>query len=99
MPPRYIKPMTPLTYKVLRKAAISISYYKNFFPYIKSTVEFKKMQKNSGEIFTSIEVDTVTGQYYTVIPEAVVNEMGWFEDTSLRWTMDGKEVIITEQDN
>tara|TARA_R100000988_G_scaffold102824_1_gene79604 strand:- start:1149 stop:1337 length:189 start_codon:yes stop_codon:yes gene_type:complete len=62
-------------------------------------VEFKKMQKNSGEIFTSIEVDTVTGQYYTVIPEAVVNEMGWFEDTSLMWTMDGKEVIITEQDN
>ena len=57
------------------------------------------MQKNSGEIFTSIEVDTVTGQYYTVIPEAVVNEMGWFEDPSLRWTMDGKEVIITAQDN
>ena len=97
--------MTPLTYKVLRKAAISISYYKkylslkNFFPYIKSTVSFKKMQKNSGEIFTSIEVDTVTGEYYTVIPEAAVNEMGWFEETQLRWAMDGKEVIITEQDN
>ena len=56
------------------------------------------MQKNSGEIFTSIEVDTVTGEYYTIIPEAVVNEMGWFEATPLRWSMDGKEAIITEQD-
>ena len=55
------------------------------------------MQKNSGEIFTSIEVDTVTGEYYTVIPEAVVNEMGWFEETPLKWSMDGKEAIITEQ--
>ena len=62
-------------------------------------VRFKNMQKNSGEIFTSIEVDTVTGEYYTVIPEAAVNEMGWFEETQLRWAMDGKEVIITEQDN
>lgn len=55
------------------------------------------MQKNSGEIFTSIEVDTVTGEYYTIIPEAVVNEMGWFEETPLKWSMDGKEAIITEQ--
>ena len=55
------------------------------------------MQKNSGEIFTSIEVDTVTGEYYTVIPEAVVNDLGWFEETPLKWSIDRKEAIITEQ--
>ena len=55
------------------------------------------MQKNSGEIFTSIEVDTVTGEYYTVIPEAVVNDLGWFEETPLKWSIDGKEASITEQ--
>tara|TARA_B100001093_G_scaffold427928_1_gene422497 strand:+ start:1295 stop:1525 length:231 start_codon:yes stop_codon:yes gene_type:complete len=69
-----------------------------FFSLYKIDGEIKKMQKNSGEIFTSIEVDTVTGEYYTVIPEAVVNEMGWFEETPLKWAMDGKEAIITEQD-
>ena len=55
------------------------------------------MQKNSGEIFTSIEVDTDTGEYYKVIQEAVVNEMGWFEESQLKWSIDGKEAIITEQ--
>ena len=68
-----------------------------FFSLYKIDGEIKKMQKNSGEIFTSIEVDTVTGEYYTIIPEAVVNEMGWFEETPLKWSMDGKEAIITEQ--
>ena len=97
MPPRYIKTEGTPSLQSVTKGSYKYRPLKNFFPYIKSMVRFKNMQKNSGEIFTSIEVDTVTGEYYTVIPEAIVNELGWFEETPLKWSMDGKEAIITEQ--
>jgi len=96
MPPRYIKTEGTPSLQSVTDGSYKYLSYKNFFPYIKSTVGFNNMQKNSGEIFTSIEVDTVTGEYYTVLPEAIVNEMGWYEETPLRWSMDGKEVIVKE---
>ena len=97
MPPRYIKIEGTPSLQSVTKGSYKYRSLKKFFPYIKSMVRFKNMQKNSGEIFTSIEVDTVTGEYYTVIPEAVVNDLGWFEETPLKWSIDGKEAIITEQ--
>ena len=54
------------------------------------------MQKNSGKFLTIIEVDTVTGEYYTVIPEQLMNEFGWYEETNLQWVVDADEIIITE---
>jgi len=54
------------------------------------------MQKNSGKFLTTIEVDTVTGEYYTVIPEQLMNEFGWYEETNLQWVVDADEIIITE---
>jgi len=54
------------------------------------------MQKNFGHIFSTIEVDPATGEYKIIIPEAVINEMGWFEDTELKWNLVDKEVILTE---
>ena len=54
------------------------------------------MQKNFGHIFSAIEVDNVTGVYNVIIPEAIINEMGWFEDTELKWNLVDQEVIITE---
>ena len=56
------------------------------------------MQKNSPENFSPIEVDQVTGEYYARIPEWVVNDMNWYEDTNIHFKVDGKEVIITETD-
>lgn len=56
------------------------------------------MLKNSGGYFSSIEVDTVTGEYHVIIPEWIINEMDWYEDTKLSWKTDGDEVIITESD-
>ena len=56
------------------------------------------MQKNSGGYFTSIDVATVTGEYRAIIPEWIINEMDWYEDTSLSWKIDDSEVIITESD-
>ena len=56
------------------------------------------MLKNSGGYFSSIEVDMVTGEYHAIIPEWIINEMDWYEDTSLNWKIDDSEVIITESD-
>ena len=90
--------MTPLVYKVLRKGDISYTNSKIFFRYIKTTTGLHRMQKNSGGYFSSIEVDTVTGEYRAIIPEWIINEMDWYEDTSLSWKVDDSEVIITESD-
>ena len=57
------------------------------------------MQKNSGKFLTTIEVDTVTGEYYTVIPEHLMNEFGWYEETNLQWVVDADEIIITEHED
>ena len=57
------------------------------------------MQKNSGKFLTTIEVDTVTGEYYTVIPEQLMNEFGWYEETNLQWFVDADEIIITEHED
>ena len=54
------------------------------------------MQKKSEQNFTSIEIDNVTGEYYTVIPEWVIHDQDWFEGTSLKFALETDEVIITE---
>ena len=54
------------------------------------------MQKKSVQNFTSIEIDNVTGEYYTIIPEWVMHDQDWFEGTKLKWTMEIDEVIIKE---
>ena len=56
------------------------------------------MEKNSGGFITSIEVDTVTGEYRAIIPEWIIYEIDLYEDTNLNWKIDVDEVIITESD-
>ena len=57
------------------------------------------MKKNPDEILTSIETDMVTGEYYTIIPEWIMNEMNWYEWTKIKFNIDTEEVIITESDD
>ena len=57
------------------------------------------MKKNPDEILTSIETDMVTGEYYTIIPEWIMNEMNWYEGTELRFNIATEEVIVTEKDD
>jgi hypothetical protein len=56
------------------------------------------MKKNPEEIFTTIEVDSITGEYYAIIPEWIMNDQNWYEGTEINFHTDGGEVIITEQD-
>ena len=57
-----------------------------------------KMKKNSEEIFESIQVDPISGQYFLVIPEQIMNELSWYEDTEVKFLLDGKDVILSEND-
>ena len=82
---------------MLPKAAVFSSLYKNFFRYIKTIQGFTGMQKNFGEIFSTIEIDTVSGEYYTTIPEQVINELNLYEESEIQWNVDGDEAIIKEK--
>lgn len=54
------------------------------------------MKKNSEDIFETIEIDPITGKYFIVIPEKVMNELSWYEDTKLRFSIESSEVVLTE---
>jgi hypothetical protein len=55
------------------------------------------MKKNSGDIFESIEVDPISGEYFIKIPEQIMNELSWYEDTQICFTLEGDEVILAER--
>ena len=57
------------------------------------------MKKNSGDIFESVQVDPITGKYFIHIPEQIMNELEWYEDTEVVFSLDGSEVILKESMN
>ncbi len=57
------------------------------------------MKKNSGDIFESLQVDPISGEYYLVIPEQLINELSWYEDTEIQISLDGNEIILSERSN
>lgn len=57
------------------------------------------MKKNSGDIFEPIEVDPISGDYFIKIPEQIINELSWYEDTEICFTLDGNEVILSEKED
>ena len=83
---------------MLGKASIYLSHYKNFFPYIKTKTGLEEMQKNYGYIFESIDVDRISGEYYITIPEQIMNELSWYEDTEISFKIEGDEVILSERE-
>jgi hypothetical protein len=56
------------------------------------------MRKNSGEIFRPLQVDPITGEYYLVIPEQLVNDLTWYEDTEIKLELSGTEIVLSERD-
>lgn len=57
------------------------------------------MKKNSGEIFESVQVDPITGEYYIKIPEQIMNELEWYEDTEISFNLEGNEVVLSERES
>ena len=71
------------------------------FPYyiiLKKVDMDPAMQKKFEHEKTTIEVDTITGEYYTVIPEWVVHDMDWYEGASVEFNIESDEVIIKDTD-
>jgi hypothetical protein len=55
------------------------------------------MKKNFGENFEVLKVDSITGEYYITIPESIINELFWYEDTEVSIKLEGTELIISEK--
>jgi len=55
------------------------------------------MRKNSGDIFKSLQVDPITGEYYLIIPEQIINDLSWYEDTEIKLTLEGDELVLSER--
>jgi len=54
------------------------------------------MKKNSEEIFESLQIDQITGQYFITIPEQIVNELSWYEDSLIKISLEGSDLVLTE---
>jgi len=55
------------------------------------------MKKNPKKNFTVVEVDPITGDYFVKIPEWMMTELGWYEDTEVKVILEGNEIVITER--
>jgi hypothetical protein len=55
------------------------------------------MKKNLEKNFTIIEVDPISGDYFIKIPESIMSELSWYEDTEVRIILEGNEIVITER--
>jgi hypothetical protein len=56
------------------------------------------MKKNSGDNLRSVQVDPISGDYYLTIPEWMMNELSWYEDTEVHIKLEGDELVISEAD-
>ena len=54
------------------------------------------MRKNSEQNIRPIEIDPGSNEYTLIIPEWLVNDMGWYEGTELEWIQDSDEIFIRE---
>jgi antitoxin component of MazEF toxin-antitoxin module len=57
------------------------------------------MKKKSEENIELIQVDAITGEYYITIPEWMVNELSWYEDTEIEINLEGKELVLSEHES
>lgn len=55
------------------------------------------MKKNSQKNFQTLQVDPLTGDYFVIIPEWIVNDLSWYEDTEIQFTLEGSDLILTEK--
>ena len=56
------------------------------------------MKKNSGKNFEALQVDPISGDYYVVIPEWIVNELSWYEDSEIIFSLEGTDLVLTEKE-
>lgn len=55
------------------------------------------MKKNSDKNFQTIQIDPITGEYFLIIPEWILNDLSWYEDTEIQFNLEGSDLILTEK--
>lgn len=55
------------------------------------------MKKDFEDNTEAINIDPITGNYYVIIPEWIANELSWYEDTEIKFAVEGDEIILTEK--
>jgi len=53
------------------------------------------MKKNND--IRSVQIDPITGEYYVTIPEWMINDLSWYEDTEIQLSLEGTYVILNEK--
>ena len=56
------------------------------------------MKKNSGKNFEALQVDPITGEYYIVIPEWIVNDLSLYEDSEINFSLEGTDLVLSEKE-
>jgi hypothetical protein len=56
------------------------------------------MKKNSDKNFEALQVDPITGEYYIVIPEWIVNDLSWYEDSEINFSLEGTDLVLSEKE-
>ena len=56
------------------------------------------MKKNFGKNIQTIQIDPISGEYYIIIPEWMMNELSWYEDTEVKFNLYGNDIVITEHE-
>ena len=54
------------------------------------------MRKDPSKKKQPLQVDPITGEYFVIIPDYIINDLGWYEDQELNIDCDGTEIIISE---
>lgn len=56
------------------------------------------MKKNHAEFFQTVQVDPISGDYFITLPEEIMNEFLWYEDTEIELHVEGNEIILKEKE-
>ena len=43
-----------------------------------------------------LQEDVASGELVLEVPEAILNEMGWYEGSELEWIQEGDEIILRD---
>lgn len=57
------------------------------------------MKKNPEQNFGTIEVDPLSGEYYIKIPEWMMDDLSWYEDTDIQILLEGNEILLRERND
>ena len=47
-------------------------------------------------LIVELKEDVATGEVVLDVPEVILNEMGWYEGSSVEWVLEGNELLLRD---